>query len=300
MYQEMTEPIRSTKPDGFLGERMTVFPSDTIAKYAKNIFVKRLFLTDVGYFPDAKGHFVNRPAGAEEYIYFYCIDGTGTIVVAEKEFVLHKNMAICIPRHTPHSYFSSEEDPWSILWVHFNGEDTCYYPIDHVKPIFFRSSYSSNRMLFLFNSLFDTAETLHGLEDFIYMSHTLQMILSETYFKDENSDRPIGNNHLNAVLKYMYANISRNIALRELCEEFNFSKSYLNSLFHDKLQTTPIKHFITIKMKEACKMLKATKDTVKMISAKLGYHDCYYFSFLFKKIVGVSPSDYRNSDMIFF
>ena len=53
-------------------------------------------------------------------------------------------------------------------------------------------------------------------------------------------------------------------------------------------------------MKEACRLLRSTHDTLKIIAANLGYDDSYYFSYLFKKIVGVSPSDFRKSDMIFY
>ena len=289
------------KLEGFIGERMTVFSKETINKYIDNVFVKRLYPTDVGYLPDAKRHFINRPKGIDEYIYFYCVSGKGTVVIDEKSFILSSRMAICIPSHSAHSYFSSPDDPWSILWVHFSGTDTDFLPLKYVKPTMFRSPYSSNRMLFLFNQLFDTAESQPSTENFIYMSHTLQMIFSETYYKNElDNNLNQHNDYLNAVIKYLYANISRNLTLQELCDEFNLSKSYLNTLFKKKMHTTPINYFITIKMKEACRMLRATNDTIKIIAANFGYYDPYYFSYFFKKVVGISPSEYRNSNMIFF
>lgn len=291
----------NTKPDGFVGERMTVLPKEIVDKYRDNVFVKRLYLTDVGYFPDAKGHYIDRPQGVDEYIYFYCVAGTGYIVTDGRKFTLHKNTAICIPQHSAHSYFSSEGDPWSILWVHFNGEDARYYPIDHVEPISFHSTHFTNQMLFLFDQIFTIAENSYSMENFIFMSHTLQMILSETYFRDSLSDEHGKyNKYLNPIIKYLHANSSRTITLQELADEFNLSKSYLNALFKNYLQTTPINYFISIKMKEACRLLRSTNDTVKIIAANLGYDDSYYFSYLFKKIVGVSPSDFRKSDMIFY
>lgn len=295
------EVEKNTKPDGFAGERMTVLPKEVVKKYAENVFVRRLYLTDVGYFPDAKGHFIDRPHGVEEYIYFYCVAGTGSIVIGNSRFTLCKNMAICIPQHIPHSYFSSEDDPWSILWVHFNGEDARYYPIDHVEPIVFSSKHFTSQMLFLFNQLFTTAESDYSLENFIFMSHALQLILSETYFRDNTLEGyGNGNNYLNPVIKYLHANISRNLTLQDIADEFKLSKSYLNVLFKKILHTTPINYFISIKMKEAGRMLRSTNDTVKIVAANLGYEDSYYFSYLFKKIVGVSPSVYRTSDVVYF
>lgn len=57
--------ISNTKAGGFVGERMTIIPKEILSKYHENVFVKRLYLTDVGFFPDAKGHYIDRPQGVE-------------------------------------------------------------------------------------------------------------------------------------------------------------------------------------------------------------------------------------------
>ena len=127
------------------------------------------------------------------------------------------------------------------------------------------------------------------------------MILSETYFKDElSSDQNEHDNYLNAIMKFFHTNLSKNLTLEDICDEFGLSKSYLNALFKKNTNTSPINYFTSMKMKEACKLLRSTTYSIKMIAAELGYFDPYHFSHLFKKVVGVSPSEYRSSDMIFF
>ena len=54
--------------------------------------------------------------------------------------------------------------------------------------------------------------------------------------------------------------------------------------------------FINLKMKEACKMLRSSEMYIYEIAQKLGYSDQYYFSRIFKKVVGMSPKKYKNSD----
>lgn len=49
-------------------------------------------------------------------------------------------------------------------------------------------------------------------------------------------------------------------------------------------------------MKEACKMLRSSEMYIYEIAQKLGYSDQYYFSRIFKKVVGMSPKEYKNSD----
>ncbi len=206
--------LDNPKPDGFVGEKIIIIPQNIIAEYKKNIFVERLYITAIGYFPEVKRHFRKCPQGVDEYIFFYCILGKGVVKIDSRSFMLTKNTAICILRHAPHSYYSSDEDPWSILWVYFNGTDTLFYPLENAKQISFTSAYASNRMLFLFNQIFHIIDRQYTLGNFIYISPTLQMILSETYYKDElGLDYGQHNKYLNAIIKYFNSNISQNITL---------------------------------------------------------------------------------------
>lgn len=295
------EKLTNKKSDGFLGEKMIIIPKEIINQYYGSIFVKRIYITSVGYFPTAVGHFIDRPDGTPDFIYFYCISGKGVVKIGESVFYLSKNMAICIPKNTPHSYYADNDDPWTILWAHFNGSDTSFYPLTHPKIISFLSKYSSNRMLYLFNQLFRVIESTYTVGNFIYMSHTMQMILSDTYFKnDKISDFDESNYILNTVIKYFHTKVSENLSLKNICDEFNVSKSYITAVFKKNTSSSPIKFFISLKMKEACKMLRSTTYSIKIIASDLGYLDPYYFSHVFKNTVGVSPLEYRNSDMIFY
>ena len=118
--------LQDWKGDGFRGEKMIVLPTESFQDYVEHPLVRRLYLTDVGVFPCAEHHFRERKDGIEEYIYMYCMEGSGTIEVEGIPYILHANQAFCIPRFRGHRYYASEKDPWSILWVHFKGTDTGY------------------------------------------------------------------------------------------------------------------------------------------------------------------------------
>lgn len=64
--QEITE---ERKRDGFKGERMVVLPTEAFQDYVEHPLVRRLFLTDVGFFPCATHHYRERRDGIEEYIF---------------------------------------------------------------------------------------------------------------------------------------------------------------------------------------------------------------------------------------
>lgn len=288
------------RQDGFRGERMFVLPIEVFSEYVGNPLVRRMYLTDVGFFPRADHHYMNRKEGIEEYIFLYCMEGEGTIWVNGKKYVLSANEAFCIPRFQKHCYYSDEKNPWSILWVHFKGEDTQYFPLDDCKVVKFKSSYASNRMMFLFDLLFRALEGNYTLGNFIYISQVLSVVLAETYHREKEHDVIEQNKHVTNIVKYMYQNIGKNLYLENICEKFDLSKSYVNAIFLKCTQHAPMEFFTNLKMRQACNMLRGSEMYVYEIAQRLGYKDQYYFSRLFKKIVGMSPKEYKKNDFFYY
>lgn len=288
------------KRDGFIGETMVVLPVEQFRGFSENPLVRRLYLTDVGYFPKAAKHYRNRPSGTEEYIFFFCIAGSGTIWVENRRFRLHANEAFCIPRGKPHRYFADEKEPWSILWVHLKGEDTQYYPLDECMIVHFPADYAANRMMFLFELLFRVLDRSYTLGNFIYISNVLSLILAETYMREKPTDHSDSQNrYLTDILKYMSTNLREDITLQLLSERFDISKSYINELFMKCLGRSPIDFLIRLRMHTACKLLKTTDKRIYEIAEAVGYKDQYYFSRIFRKIIGMSPRKYREEPVVF-
>lgn len=155
---EEQRPDTERKRDGFRGERMIVLPTEAFSDYVRHPLVRRLYLTDVGFFPSAAHHYRERKEGIEEYIFLYCMDGSGQITVEDRTYTLRGEEAFCIPRNRSHCYYASEEDPWSILWVHFKGEDTVHFPLEEGRVISFQSQHATGRMQYLFELLFRVLE----------------------------------------------------------------------------------------------------------------------------------------------
>ena len=302
MEQDFTEKKKweDWHEDGFRGERLIVLPIETFSEYVENPLIKRMYLTDVGFFPKADHHYMNRKEGIEEYIFLYCTEGKGTIWINGKKYVLSENEAFCIPRFQKHCYYSDKKNPWSILWVHFKGEDTQYFPLDECKVVRFKSSHASNRMMFLFDLLFRVLEGNYTLGNFIYISQVLLMVLAETYHREKKGDIVEQNKHVTNIVKYMYLHIGENLYLEDICERFELSKSYVNTIFLKCTQHAPMEFFTNLKMRQACNMLRDSDMYVYEIAQQLGYKDQYYFSRLFKKVVGMSPKEYKGNDYFYF
>lgn len=290
--------IGNKKQDGFKDEQYIIIPTETFANFGAHPLVSAMYLTDVGFFPKASHHYREREEGTEEYILIYCVEGEGYVYVEDRMYTLRGKEAFCIPRNQKHKYYASEEDPWSIFWVHFKGDNTGYYPLDTCQIIGINSTHAENRIITLFDVLFRVLERNYTLGNFIYISQVLSLILSEIYFREKVDEVSNQSKHITAMVRYMYQHLNENLTLEDLSEEFELSKSYINASFKKYADRAPIAFFIRLKMQEACKLLKSTNMYIVEVSQELGYDDQYYFSRIFKKVIGVSPKEYRNGSYI--
>lgn len=283
------------KKDGFKDEKYIVIPTESFTPYVEHPLVRAMFLTDVGYFPHAEHHYRERKEGINEYILFYCVDGKGFIELDSSKFELTSKQFFCIPRNTRHLYYADSTDPWSILWVHFKGENTIYYPLHDQQVRELDNAKTNERLIFLFMQLITVIEQNYTLGNFIYTSNLLSLILSEIYFREKSSEIDKQNQYLTKVIRYMYENLDKELSLQDLADRMQLSKSYMNSIFKKYAHRSPVDFFIHLKMQQACKYFKMTDMRVFEVSNKLGYVDQYYFSRIFKKVIGVSPREYKSA-----
>ena len=101
-----------------------------------------------------------------------------------------------------------------------------------------------------------------------------------------------------ATIHYMEENIEQTITLAMISEYSGLSKSYLSAIFRKKTGHTPIAFVNLMRVKSACRMLTETDMKINTICHKVGFQDPYYFSRIFTKLMGISPSAYRSSPTI--
>ena len=86
------------------------------------------------------------------------------------------------------------------------------------------------------------------------------------------------------------------ISVEDICSEFHYGKTYLSQLFKKHSGLSIMQYYNSLKIKEAKKLIKDGNLTMVKISEKLGFNNQYYFSKVFKKIEGVSPSEYKSAN----
>ena len=96
--------------------------------------------------------------------------------------------------------------------------------------------------------------------------------------------------HLEPALEAMEKNIKHSYSVPELAALANLSPSYFRTVFKRYSGYTPIQYQNYMKISRAHDLLQTGLYTVSEVAAMVGFHDCYYFSRLFKQIIGVPPS----------
>ena len=91
------------------------------------------------------------------------------------------------------------------------------------------------------------------------------------------------------------ANLAGSLSLRTLAETLNVSSSYLSTLFKKETGQTLTEYINQRRIKHAMHLLESTRLQIQTIAQHCGIVDVQYFSRIFKRIVGMTPKEYRDS-----
>jgi two-component system response regulator YesN len=101
---------------------------------------------------------------------------------------------------------------------------------------------------------------------------------------------------VNKVIEIVKKRIETKITLNQLAHELNMSETHLCRIFKQDTGKSIINYIIDYKLSKAAEMLKNTDLQIKEIASEIGIHDPFYFNRSFKKIYGVSPSQFRKKN----
>lgn len=103
------------------------------------------------------------------------------------------------------------------------------------------------------------------------------------------------NDVVDSVMKYIEENYAdEELSLNTLASHVNFSPNHLSMVFSQQTGSTLIKYLTDFRMTKAKELLKCTNKKSSEISIMIGYKDPHYFSYLFKKTQGVTPTQFRE------
>ena len=238
-------------------------------------------------------HTVIRKNGRSDYHVIYVCGGNLDAIYDGKEYKLTAGDFILYPPQHPHNYkrYTGVSDHW----IHFNGfcveeilNDSkltlgvhkCKYD-PYTERLFKQLSIEHQRQ----------KEYCQSAEAGILL--TILNVLGESSRKtyDGKSD-----SRISETIAYINDNYNKELTLSSLASICHLSESRFSSLFKKELGVSPLTYIRNVRIEHCKELLLYTDLSVGEIAEISGYQDQLYFSRLFKKHTGISPSRFRNMD----
>lgn len=127
------------------------------------------------------------------------------------------------------------------------------------------------------------------------MAYAEKMLQKAIEIRDENSgnkNRDILENSIEYIKTHY---MDENMSLNAVAQVANISANHFSALFSQNIGQTFIEYLTGIRMEHAKELLRCTGKRASEIALEVGYKDSHYFSYLFKKTQGMTPSDYRKA-----
>lgn len=285
--------------DGFPGQRMTVLPPDILHRCRSLPVVRDLFVTDIGHFPSAAHHYVDRSAGTLETIMIYCTDGAGWCELDGQKWVLREGSALFIPPGSGHIYGAHENAPWSICWTHFDGKRAPAYlqmlDVTREDPVLYVPD--AQRIVQAFEEMYSYLYHAYTDASLMGLSTTLTHLLGLLKCRQRapHATKRHREDKILHSIQYMREHLDEPRVLSDLAAAAQMSVSHYSHVFKEQTNTSPVNFFIRLKMQRACELLDTTDRAVSAIARRVGYEDPFHFCRMFKNVIGKSPTHYRNT-----
>lgn len=226
------------------------------------------------------------------FVFEYVVSGKGYLEIDGKTYLVGAGDVYCIQPGYDHTYYADPQDPYEKIWINFFSD----FFVDVFKAFGISGTFvfKDCKCVHLFQELQRLSKTSSLSDEICYqicsvLFQIVCLMAESTQEKKRISD--VARQTKEMLDNSLYSNIT----VEEIAEKLHFSKIQISREFYKYYGQTPYNYLLSMKIKMAEKLLLKSSFTVSMISDKLAFTDPHYFSRIFKKKTGVSPSEYRQS-----
>lgn len=223
------------------------------------------------------------------YILEYICEGSGTIFCNGKEYHVSKGDVYLLPKGSCHKYFPDKA--WDKIWFNIDGTlvSNILYSYGLNDTIVFKN-FNNKKM---FEDFYKITNSKAPAKD-IMLSAAIQfhIIVQRLYaLKQKN----ILNSNVNTIKSMLDSSLyEKDVSLKNIANKLCMSQAQVISIFKRTFNMTPYQYFARKRIEIAATLLLNSNMQIKEIAELLNYSDQPYFSNAFKKIMGVSPEQYRK------
>ena len=237
-------------------------------------------------------------SGRPDWQLLYVASGKAHFYIKGQEVIVTAgNMVLYQPKQEMHYEYFGKDKP-EVYWVHFTGGQVRSILKRHDVPMDNNVFYAGNSPTYgyLFKEMILELQTCRvGYETLLSMYLEQIFVLVQRSRLDKS---PVVSSHLQEEMgiarRYFQEHYNEDINIEEYALSRNMSVSYFLKKFKEVTTKSPMQYILGIRISNAVSLLESTDYNVTEISTIIGYDNPLYFSRIFKKQKGGSPSDYRK------
>lgn len=239
------------------------------------------------------------PASRPNYIIHYIMDGKGIYQVGEKKYKLSKGQGFLIEPEELTFYQADQEEPWSYLWVGVGGTGAKKFMQDiglNSQQRIFRCADGEKLNEIVMDMMKHTRSTVSDLYYLQGKLYELFSVLAADVVIEELMEENKENRYIQEAVTYIRNHYAAGLTVEELAGYLGVNRSYLYTLFKNKLQLSPKEFLTKFRISRAREQLILTEESVENIAVACGYHSTLVFTKNFKQETGMTPTEFRKTN----
>ena len=238
-----------------------------------------------------------RPTGRVDYQLLYVANGKAHFFLNGKEEIVHAGHMVLYRPKEMQKYVYYGTDQTEVYWVHFTGSDVKKILKDYGFPAKKHILYTGTLAEYhqLFKQMIQELQLCKPHYEDMLTSLLLQLfVLINRQFTEKTTLNSYAQNEIISATHYFGEHYNQDICIEDYAAAHNMSISWFIRTFKHYNKVTPMQYILSIRMTNAQSLLETSTYNISEIAAFVGYDNPLYFSRLFKKHTGYSPSDFRN------
>lgn len=239
-----------------------------------------------------------RPNGAANYQLLYIADGKARFLINEKMHILEKGNCVLYHPADPQFYYYYLEDHPDIYWVHFSCNENNEFlhkmgwGKENIYNVGVRNSYAQ-----LFDSMIQELQIKQP-----YAEEELQLMMQQLLLKmgrNQIRQKTIFENYNKEVedaIREFHLAPEQDFTIKQFTKDRGLNYYRFIDTFTHYVGVSPRQYIINIRMTIAKDLMINSLFSVAEVAQLTGYENPLYFSRLFKKTWGMSPTDYREQN----
>ncbi len=252
------------------------------------------FVYTCGYETCTPGHSYG-PVLRSGYLIHCVLSGSGYYQSGGHTWRLSEGDAFLICPDELIYYEADKKDPWTYTWIGFQGVKVHEY-LERTSllttPVF---HYGQDDRIRLCHEKMFEANQLSANRDLIMNSilYEYLFLLVRKFPKEQVSIQEKQAVYIEEALRRLESGYGQGISIRSIADDLGLDRSYLHRIFKAATGSSLQEYLLDLRIRKACDLLLQTDLPVSVIALSVSYEDTLYFSRLFKRKKGVSPTQYR-------